>query len=119
MARCVCDGSLPAFQAMTASTANSGRVCSQARMAKARPCEMRNCAASAPQAMTNAEKRMLGKVQSADHADVFSIIGLAAKRDIVDEEHRQPAQPLVQTRARGDPRPRGRDRAGRAEDGGG
>src|SRR5436305_418080 len=78
MARCVCDGSLPAFQAMTASTANSGRVCSQARMARARPCEIRNCAASAPQAMTNAERRMEGKVQIADNADVFSIIARAA-----------------------------------------
>jgi hypothetical protein len=34
-----------------------------------------NCAASAPQAMMNADRRMLGKVHSEDHAEVFSIIG--------------------------------------------
>src|SRR6185295_5891499 len=78
MARCDCDGSLPAFQAMTASTANSGSVCSQARIASASPCAMRNCAASAPQAITNAESRMLGKVHSADQADVFAAVAVPA-----------------------------------------
>src|SRR5260370_15465052 len=74
IARCVRDGSLPALHAMTASTANSGSVCSHARIASASPCDMRNCAASAPQAMTNEEMRMLGNVQSADQAEVFGII---------------------------------------------
>src|SRR2546430_6225639 len=54
MARWARSGSRPASQAITASTANSGRVCSQARIARARPWEMRNCAASAPQATRNA-----------------------------------------------------------------
>ena len=73
--RCVFDGSFPACQAITASTANSGMVCSHAKIASASPCEIKNCAASAPHAMMNDERRMLGKVQSEDHADVFSIIG--------------------------------------------
>src|SRR5690348_5435928 len=38
-------------------------------MARASPCDMRNCAASAPQATRNAESRMLGKVQRAERAD--------------------------------------------------
>src|SRR5512140_2408691 len=58
--------SFPASQAMTASTANSGRVCSHARIASARPCEMRNCAASAPHAMMKADSRTLGNVQRAE-----------------------------------------------------
>src|SRR6266581_2043064 len=68
MARWARSGSRPASQAMTASTANSGRVCSHARMASARPWEMRNCAASAPQATRNADRSMLGNVQSAASA---------------------------------------------------
>src|SRR5439155_54200 len=64
-------GSRPASQAITASTANSGRVCSHARIARARPWEMRNCAASAPHATRNADARMLGNVHSADSADVI------------------------------------------------
>src|SRR5947207_3073941 len=61
---------------MTASTANSGIVCSHARIASANPCDMRNCAASAAQAITNAEKRMLGNVQRAERTDCdFVIIG--------------------------------------------
>src|SRR6266496_4097363 len=55
-------------QAMSASTANSGRVWSQAKRARARPWLMKNCAASAPQAITKAEKRTDGKVQSAEAA---------------------------------------------------
>src|SRR5712691_9684609 len=74
MARCVFVGSFPACHAITASTANSGSVCSHARIASARPWEIRNCAASAPQAMTKAEKRILGNVQSADQEEGFGII---------------------------------------------
>src|ERR1041385_9442511 len=68
MARCARAGSLPASHAITASTANSGSVWSQARIASANPCEMRNCAASAPQATRNADSSMLGKVHSAASA---------------------------------------------------
>src|SRR5437016_8923426 len=68
MARCARSGSRPASHAMTASTANSGSVWSHARIASARPCEMRNCAASAPQATRNADSSMLGKVHSAASA---------------------------------------------------
>src|SRR5436309_2068741 len=50
IARCARSGSRPASQAITASTANSGSVCNQARMASAAPWEIRNCAASAPHA---------------------------------------------------------------------
>src|SRR5258708_22400181 len=126
MARCVFVGSFPACQAMTASTANSGSVCSQARMASANPCEMRNCAASAAQAMTNAERRMLGKVQIADHAAAeaavvalisFSIIAPPGARILIDEDQ-QPAEPLVQTHPRSDPRACRRDRDRRPEAGG-
>src|SRR5258708_4567666 len=69
MARWVRLGSLPASHAITASTANSGVVCSHASTASATPCEMRNCAASAPQATRNAESRMLGNVHRADAAE--------------------------------------------------
>src|SRR5438034_8021226 len=68
IARCARSGSRPASQAITASTANSGSVCNQARMASAAPWEIRNCAASAPHATRNADARMLGKVHSADRA---------------------------------------------------
>src|SRR3989441_2361704 len=69
IARCARSGSRPASQAITASTANSGSVCNQARMASAAPWEIRNCAASAPHATRNADARMLGKVHSADRAE--------------------------------------------------
>src|SRR5206468_10753537 len=69
MARSARVGSRPAPQAITASTAKSGRVCSHARIARARPWEMRNCAASAPHATRNADARMLGNVHSADSAE--------------------------------------------------
>src|SRR5437667_58629 len=39
--------SFPAFHAITASTANSGSVCTSARTASASPCETRNSAAAA------------------------------------------------------------------------
>ena len=48
-------------QAMSASTANSGRVWSQARRARARPWLMKNCATSAAQAITKAERRTGGE----------------------------------------------------------
>src|SRR4051795_9360160 len=106
MARCVLVGSLPACHAITASTANSGSVCSHARIASASPCEIRNCAASAPQAMMNAERRMAGNVQSADHAFTaaapvalinFSII---AEPSLIDADAHQPPQSVVQTHTR-------------------
>src|SRR3990172_2888405 len=68
MARWDRDGSLPASHAMTASTANSGSVCSHASSASASPWEMRNCAASAPQATRNADSSIDGKVQRAETA---------------------------------------------------
>src|SRR5436305_4175618 len=98
MTRCVWLGSLPACQAMTASTANSGNVCSHARIASANPCAIRNCAASAAQAMMNDESRMAGKVQSADHAAAetavvvlisFSIIAAPGARILVDDNQQQ------------------------------
>src|SRR3982751_3719618 len=52
------------FQARTASTANSGRVCIQARIAKANPCATKNCADSAPQVMRREAIRIEGVVQS-------------------------------------------------------
>ena len=61
-------GSLPAFHAITASTANSGIVWMRARIARARPCDIRNSAASAPQATTNAAPIIAGNVQSAELA---------------------------------------------------
>ena len=65
-------------QAMSASTANSGSVCSHARIASDRPWLMKNWAASAPQAMTKAESRIDGKVQSAAAADPSPAPMLAA-----------------------------------------
>src|SRR5262245_15279185 len=53
----------PAPQAMSASTANSGSVWSQASSARARPCETMNCIASAPQAIRKAAKMMRGADQ--------------------------------------------------------
>src|SRR5258708_16813300 len=69
MARWVRPGSLPAPHAITASTANSGVVCSHASTASATPCEMRSCAGSARKATRNAESRMLGNVHRADAAE--------------------------------------------------
>ena len=62
-------GSLPAFHAITASTANSGIVWIRARIARARPCDIRNSAASAPQATTNAAPIIAGNVQSVAHGE--------------------------------------------------
>ncbi len=112
------EGSLPALQAMTASTANSGSVCSQARMARASPWEMRNCAASAPQAMTNADRRMLGNVQSAERTEDFAIIGAPERGHIVFDDHKRP-ESVVPTSPRGHPRSHGRDRDRRSKGGGG
>src|SRR2546427_11945494 len=69
IARWARSGSRPASHAITASTANSGSVCNQARIARARPWEMRNWAASAPQATRKADVRMPGNVHSADSAE--------------------------------------------------
>src|SRR6476660_2243338 len=65
MARWTIGGFFPAFQAMTASTANSGNVWRRARIASASPCETRNSAASAPQDTRNAATIMDGNVQRA------------------------------------------------------
>src|SRR5690242_13259221 len=51
------------FQASTASTANSGSVCSHARIARATPCAMKNCADSAAQAISIEAARIDGAVQ--------------------------------------------------------
>src|SRR5205085_10268296 len=111
MARWVFVGSLPASHAITASTANSGNVCSHARIASANPCDIKNCAASAPHAMTNAEKRMEGNVQIAEKAvDDFSIIAPHSNEDDL-----QPAECVVQARASRHRRARGRDRDRRTE----
>src|SRR6476646_3233170 len=50
--------------ASTASTANSGSVCSHAKIASANPCAMKNCADSAAQAMAIAETRIAGPAHS-------------------------------------------------------
>src|SRR3954451_16934751 len=52
------------FQARTASTANSGNVCIQARMARAKPWATKNWADSAPHVMSRDATRMAGVVQS-------------------------------------------------------
>src|SRR5215472_16450102 len=54
--------------ASTASTANSGIVCSHARMASATPCAMKNCADSAAQAISMEAARIEGAVQSTELA---------------------------------------------------
>ena len=69
IARWTIDGSFPAFHAMTASTANSGTVWTSASTASARPCDIRNSAASAPQATTKAAPIIAGNVQAADAGD--------------------------------------------------
>src|SRR5215510_16127428 len=51
-------------QAMTASTANSGRAWSHARIARAIPCDTRNWAHSAAQEIMNAEKTTAGNGQA-------------------------------------------------------
>ncbi len=51
-------------QAMTASTANSGRAWSQARIARAIPCDSRNWAHSAAQEIMKAEKTTAGNGQA-------------------------------------------------------
>src|SRR5436305_3731290 len=56
----VCD-----FDARTASTANSGRVCIHARIASAKPCATKNCADSAPHVINNEAPRIAGVVQRA------------------------------------------------------
>src|SRR5262245_56007629 len=62
-------------QAITASTANSGITCSQARIASARPCETKNWAASAPQASMNALPTIEGNVQIAWRAPRWASSG--------------------------------------------
>src|SRR5262245_1266274 len=76
--RCTLLGSFPASYAITASTANSGSVCSHARIASASPCEIRNCAASAAQAITIAAAITDGNVQRAEIADAPGVIVSAA-----------------------------------------
>src|SRR5260370_2545976 len=63
--------------AYTASTANSGSVCSHARIASANPWAMKNCADSAAQAISKAANRMEGAVHNIDHGPT-SRIGSAA-----------------------------------------
>ncbi len=78
IARWTFAGSFPASHAMTASTANSGSVWSHASIARASPCETRNCAASAPQATRNAENRTDGNVQSAARGVAFATMAAPA-----------------------------------------
>src|SRR5438477_270304 len=59
------------FQASTASTANSGSVCSHARMASATPCATKNCADSAAQAMSMEAARIDGAVHSTLSGETF------------------------------------------------
>src|SRR5690349_6272023 len=66
------------FQASTASTANSGSVCSQARMASAKPWATKNCADSAAHAMSMAASRIDGAVQRKDDGG-NSRIGMTAR----------------------------------------
>src|SRR3982751_4691965 len=55
------------FQARTASTANSGSVCIQARMARAKPWATKNWADSAPHVMSREARRIAGVVQRVAH----------------------------------------------------
>src|ERR1700681_1656314 len=64
IARWTMAGFFPAFQAITASTANSGIVWMRARTARASPWDIRNSAASAPHATTKAAPIIAGKVQN-------------------------------------------------------
>ena len=75
-------GFFPAFQAITASTANSGAVWMRASTASASPWDMRNSAASAPQATRNAEPIMAGNVQRAVSGEPAEALpaGTAASR---------------------------------------
>ena len=61
--------------ARTASTANSGKVCSSASTASAMPCARKNCVASAPQAIMRLAIRMPGPAHSTAH-------GLPACNDV-------------------------------------
>src|SRR5215813_8717718 len=120
IARWTIGGFFPAFHAMTASTANSGKVWTRARMARARPWETRNSAASAPHATRNAEAIMAGKVQRAESGEAgagservatrasrsrsdFIRAGYSMAADDRDRVAGQPAHP------RGRPRDRGAD----------
>src|SRR5215469_11421724 len=67
--------------ASTASTANSGSVCSHARIASANPCAMKNCDDSAAQAIISAEIRMAGAAHSTVAGLVARIVSVAAKRN--------------------------------------
>ena len=87
IARWTMSGFLPAFQAMTASTANSGIVWISARIASASPCEIRNSAASAPQATTKAAPIIAGKVQSADQAEPGAPCSTAAASNLSSRSH--------------------------------
>src|SRR5262249_35212966 len=80
IARWTMSGFLPAFQAITASTANSGRVWISARIASARPCDIRNSAASAAHATTNAAPIIAGNVHVADHAEPGTTCSVPAAR---------------------------------------
>ena len=66
---------------MTPSTINSGEVCSQARTAKANPCETITWADSAPQAIKMAAKTMDGKVYNADQAWAFDSVAVKMAKD--------------------------------------
>src|ERR1051326_2514373 len=62
--------------------ANSGSVCIQARMARANPWAMKNCADSAAQAMIMAAIRMAGAAQTMVDGLAVSMEGAATKRKI-------------------------------------
>ncbi len=57
---------------MTASTANSGKVCNQAKIAKARPLDIKYWAASAPQPMAKDENKIVGNVHKEAKAFDFA-----------------------------------------------
>src|SRR5205809_1488306 len=57
--------------ASTASTANSGSVCSHARIASATPCAMKNRADSAAHAISMDAARIDGAVHSTLHGDAL------------------------------------------------
>src|SRR3954454_13349540 len=68
------------FHANTASTANSGSVCSHARIASATPCAMKYCADSAAHAISIADTRIAGALHNSDAAPVSGISPAAMKR---------------------------------------
>src|SRR5438445_13296364 len=86
IARWARSGSRPASHAITASTANSGSVCSQASIARARPWEIRNWAASAPQATRKADVRMAGNVHRAHSAEPPAVHSIASTYRFTDYE---------------------------------